>query len=184
MAVFEELKSQWENQSQPETPKDGVKRVMEKILAIRKKQQIANVVLAITGAVLIFFFFYISAYKFPTVMLGLLLMICALVLRIGIEFFSISRLKSLNVATDANRFMRQLTKYYRNRIKVHFILTPLLIVQYCIGFVMLLPSFKASLSVGFYNYIVISAGILLVILGLFIGKQIINEVRILKELNS
>lgn len=184
MTEFEELKSQWKNQYQPEVPNDGAKQVMEKIKAIRNEQRITNIILAITGIVLIVFFFYISAYKFQSVMLGLLLMIGALVIRIGIEFFSIRRLKSFNVSAAANNFKQQLTKYYKNRVKVHFLLTPLIIIQYCVGFVMLLPSFKSNLSGGFYTYIVISSIVLLLVLGLLVAKQIRNELRMLRDLNS
>lgn len=184
MTEFEELQSQWEKQSQPEPPIDGANRVREKIASIQQKQGIANIVLTSTGIILVFFFFYISAYKVQTVMIGLLLMIGALVIRIAIEFFSIGRLRSLNVSVDVVRFKAQLTKYYKNRIKIHLIITPLIVLVYCVGFVMLLPSFKANLSEGFYSYIVISSIVLLVVLGLFITKQIRNELRMLKDLKS
>lgn len=182
MTVFEDLKEQWADQPKPEVPNDGAKKIIEKIISIRRKQRIMNVVLSITAIVLIGFFFYISAYKFQTVTIGLLLMIGGLILRIGIEYSSIRGLKRMNASTDTQNFKQQMIRYYKGRTKVHFIVTPLIIIAYCIGFVLLLPSFKATLSSGFYSYIVISSVVLLLVLGFFIVKQIQKELMILNEL--
>jgi len=175
MTVFEDLKEQWADQPKPEVPNDGAKKIIEKIISVRRKQRITNVVLSITALVLISFFFYISAYKFQTVTIGLLLMIGGIILRIGIEFNSIRNLKRMNVLSDAQSFKQQIIRYYKGRTKVHFIITPLIITAYCIGFILLLPAFKATLSSGFYSYIVISSMVLLVVLVIFIAKQIRKE---------
>ena len=184
MTAFEDLKSQWENQSQPEPPKDGTKQILNKVANLKKKQRIANVVLAITGVVLIAFFFYVSAYKVQSVMIGLLMMIGALAARIGLEISSIRTLKKLNVATTAEKFKDQMIGYYKGRKNVHFILTPLVILIYCVGFIMLLPAFEQNLSAGFYKYIVVSSIVLLFLLGLFIAREIKKEMLILKELKA
>lgn len=182
--MFENIKSQWENQSQSETPIDGAKKIIEKMAYTRKKQKITNVILTSTAVVLVVFFFYISAYKIQTVMIGLLLMIGALAIRIGLELYSLRTLKTMNISEDANGFKLQMIRYYQNRTKVHFIITPIVIIIYSIGFVMLLPAFKSNLSLGFYNYIVVSSIVLLLILGLFIAKQIRNELVVLRELKG
>lgn len=184
MTAFEDLKSQWGNQSQSEIPKEGAKQIMKKIAFVQKKQGITNVVLGLTGVVLIAFFFYISAYKVQTVMVGLLLMIGALVLRIGLEFSSIRTLKNMDVSTTVEKFKQQMIHYYKGRTKVHFIGTPLIILIYCIGFAMLLPAFKENLSSGFYNYIIISSIVLLLVLCLFIARVVRKELRLLKELKG
>ncbi len=184
MTAFEDLKSQWGNQSQAEIPKDGAKQILKKIAFVQKKQGITNIVLALTGVVLIAFFFYVSAYKSHPVMIGLLLMIGALVLRMGLEFSSIRTLKNMDVSTIPERFKQQMIGYYKGRAKVHFIATPLIILIYCIGFVMLLPAFKENLSSGFYNYIIISSIVVLLVLCLFIAREVMKELRILKELKG
>lgn len=182
MTTFEDLRSQWENQSIPQVPDDGAKRILEKVTSVRKAQQITNMILGITVAVLVAFFIYISAYKFQTVMTGLLLMIGVLVVRIALEIKSIGTLKRMNVTQDAEGFKQRMVRYYTNRKKVHFIFTPMILLLYCIGFVMLLPSFKVSLSEGFYTYILVSAVVVLVVLTVFIFKQIQKELAMLKEL--
>jgi hypothetical protein len=182
MTGFKDLKSQWGNQNKVEIPEDGAKKILEKIALVRKKQQISNVVLGLTAVVLIAFFFYVSAYKFQTVMIGLLMMIGALVLRIGIEILSLRRLKNMNVTTTLEKFKQQMIGYYEKRKKVHFIATPIIILIYCFGFVLLLPAFKESLSVGFYNYIVVSSIVLFVVLSLFIAREVKRELLGLREL--
>lgn len=182
MTVFEDLKSQWGNQNQQKPPKDGAKQILKKIKSIQKQQRITNIVLTVTGIVLIFFFFYISAYKFQPVMIGLLMMIGTLALRIGIELSSMRTLKNMNVAIAVESFKKRLIRYYNRRKKVHFILTPIIILIYSIGFVMLIPAFKENLSSGFYNYIVVSSIILLIMLCLFIFRDAKKELSELKEL--
>lgn len=184
MEAFEDLKTQWDGQSPSKIPEDGVQNIMEKMKSIKAKQRIMNIVLALTGIVLLGFFFYISAYRFQIVMTGLLIMLMALVVRIAIEIFSINTISELDVAGDATNFKRRLVKYYNNRVRVHYIFTPIIILLYCIGFVMLLPSFKANLSSGFYTYIWISSVVLLIVFGLLIGKQAKKELDVLRQLKS
>ena len=184
MTAFEDLKLEWKNQSQPEIPTKGAKEILKKIVFVRNKQRIMNVVLTATIVVLIAFFFYISAYKFQSVMIGLLIMIGALTLRIGLELLSIQALKTLDVSTSADEFKRQMIQYYKRRTRVHFLLTPLIIIAYIIGFLMLLPAFKANLSNGFYWYICISSIVLLIFIGAYIAAQIRKELLILKGLTS
>lgn len=182
MTAFEDLKSQWGNQNQPEIPNDGAKRILKKINFVRKKQRITNIVLGLTTIILVAFFFYVSAYNFQSVMIGLLLMIGALVFRIGIEFLSLHTLRNMDVSSTFEKFKQQMIGYYKGRTKVHFVATPIIILIYCIGFIMLLPAFKESLSSGFYNYILISSIVSILILCLFIAREVKKELTILKEL--
>lgn len=182
MTAFEDLKSQWGNQNQSEIPSDGAKKILEKITFVRRKQRITNMVLGATSIVLIAFFFYVSAYKFQPVMIGLLLMIGALIWRIGIEFSSLQTLRNIDVSTTFEKFKQQMIRYYSARTKVHFIATPIIILMYCLGFIMLLPAFKENLSSGFYNYILISSIVLILVLCLFIAREVKKELTILKEL--
>ncbi|MGC1630573.1 MAG: hypothetical protein WA749_00535 [Gelidibacter sp.] len=182
MKTFDDLKSQWKEQALPDTPKDGSKLVIKKIDFLQSKQRITNRVLLTTVMVLIGFFFYIEAYKFRVVTLGLLLMIGALLIRVSIEYFSIRNLKKLNVTKDALTFKADMITYYRTRLKTHYIATPFIIFFYAAGFYLLLPSFKQSLSKGFYTYVWVSALVLLFILGFFIAREIRNELKNIKEI--
>ncbi len=184
MTTFEDLQSQWKKQPATETPENGSKQIVEKVALIRKKQNITNIVLMTTAIILVFFFFYVSAYKSQKPMIGLSLMIGALATRVGLEILSIRSLKNLNVAKATEIFKKQMIGYYSKRVKIHFIITPIIIMTYCIGFIMLLPSFKENLSFGFYTYIKVSSIVMLVVLSIFIAKQIKNELEVLKELKQ
>ncbi|RXJ52479.1 hypothetical protein [Gelidibacter gilvus] len=184
MKTFEDLKSQWEEQSQPEIPNDGSKIVMQRINDIQNKQRITNAVLLTTTMVLIGFFFYVNAYSSLVVSLGLLLMIGSLIVRIMIEFFSIKALERIDFTKDAVTFKTDMISYYKKRITTHYVATPIILALYATGFILLLPSFKQNLSQGFYRYIVVSAIVILIVMVFFIWKQIQKELNSLKQLKS
>jgi len=182
MTAFEDLKSQWDDQPEITTPNKGSEQIIKKITFIKNGQRITDIVLVITVIVLIGFFFYISAYRNTLVAKALLLMIGSLLVRIIIEFFSIKSFKKINITINTTVFKQKMMSYYKKRIKIHYIMTPIIVGLYIIGFVVLLSFFKVELSYGFYIYIKVSAIIILIILGFFIRKQIIKELTILKEL--
>lgn len=184
MKTFDDLKNHWKEQSQPEIPKDGANTIIKKIDFIRRKQRITNGVLLTTTIILIVFFFYIEAYNHSIVSIGLLLMIGTLLLRVSIEYFSIKKLKQLDVTKDAVAFKTDMITYYSSRLKTHYIVTPGIIFLYAIGFYLLLPGFKESLSKGFYTYVWVSAIVILFILGFFIAREIRKELKTLKQLTQ
>ncbi|QLG45198.1 hypothetical protein [Costertonia aggregata] len=184
MNDFEKLRLKWQDQRELNPSKEDFDAVLNRINDIKKKQRITNVVLSATILVLVFFFFYISGYKNSKVTVGLSLMILSLAIRIGIEMRSIYRLKKINVMLEGIRFKEKLMEYYSNRKRVHFFITPVIVLTYILGFRMLLPSFKSSLSSGFYTYIVISSIVILLVLGTFIALQIKKELNKLKSLKA
>ena len=184
MKTFEDLKSQWEKQPELLTPNNGSKLIIEKVTFIKRKQRITNIVLTITSIVLIVFFFYIKAYNNSLVTMALVLMIGSVWGRICIEYFSIRKLKQINITNTASGFKQKIIMYYKSRIKIHYVFTPIIITLYAIGFIILLPFFKESLSSGFFTYIKVSSLVVLIVLGLFIRKQIQKELFILRELQT
>lgn len=184
MTNFEDLKSQWEKQPKPETPNDGYKEIIKKVNFIKNKQLITNIVLGVTTLVLTGFFFYIKAYKNGIVSFSLLLMIGSLLTRILIEHLSSNKLKKINVTLKATTFKQKMIDYYKKRIKIHYVITPIIVALYIIGFVMLLPFFKQELSNGFYIYIKVSAVVIFIVLTIFIRKQILKEIKTLEELSQ
>lgn len=181
---FDNLKSEWDNQPLKRAPERGSEIIREKVNAIKSKQKFTNIILVITALVLGGFFIYISAYREPIVMLALIMMIMAIVTRIIIELLSRQNLRKLSVANNMESFKSDLTLYYIRRKKVHYIITPLLITIYIVGFVLLLPYFKASLSGGFYTYIKVSSIVVLFVLCVFIYQQIKKELSMLNQLQQ
>lgn len=184
MTTFENLKSQWDNQSEIEVPNNGAQLIIEKTKRLRNKQQITNVILGITVMTLVCFFFYIAAYNNAIVALALVLMVGGLIVRMLIERLSIRRLEKINIKADANTFKQRIIRYYKNRVKTHYVLTPIVFVMYIAGFAILLPFFKQDLSYGFYIYILVSGITFLLVIALFIRKQIKKELIVIKELQN
>lgn len=184
MKTFEEIQTEWAQQKKPDTPDNGYKSILKKVRFIRKKQRIMNLVLSITILVLITFFIYLAAYRNSLVAWSLVVMITSLLFRIGLELDSLKKLKKLSVDKNVSDFKGSMVNYYKNRVRIHSLWTPILLLSYSVGFVLLLPSFKANLSIGFYRYIIISAPVILIILSVFIFKQIKHELATLRELKN
>ncbi|MEM5565593.1 hypothetical protein WNY78_10780 [Psychroserpens sp. AS72] len=182
MTTFEELKSDWDNQPKQNPPRGGSELIVQKINGLKRKQWITNIVLLITVLILIGFFFYVEAYNNTTVTFALFLMVSSLLVRIIIEYFSIKKLQEIDVTVNSSVFNDNIIAYYKKRIRTHYIITPIIIILYSLGFILLLPSFKKYLSEGFYTYIIFSAIIILIIMVLFFRKQIKKELSIVKGL--
>lgn len=184
MKNFEELKSLWKNQTEINIPIEGTKLIIEKVAFVKKKQRITNIVLGVTVSILACFFYYIAAYSNLAVTFALLLMIGALLIRMLIEFRSIKKLNQINITNDAKEFKERMIDYHKGRINIHYIITPIIVVLYVLGFILLLPFFKEEVSNGFYIYIKISGVVTGILLTIFIRYHILREIKILKALTE
>ena len=182
MNEFDNLKNEWKKRVLPESQKNGYKEVIQRGNLIRKKQTIGQVVLSITIILLIVFFFYISAHKNAQVSLGLMIMIGSLIIRVAIEFIFKFKANNHHFTEGVVKFNNTVVRYYRSRLYINYLITPLLFVSYIIGFILLLPGFKESLSTGFYTYIVYSSWIIFGLLAMFIFIQIRKELKNIKSL--
>lgn len=182
MDNFKELQNKWQNQTKVSATEDGFQTLLKNVKSIENKQKTGNIVLTLTIIILVSFLIYVSGYKSATFMLGIGLMIGSLVIRIAVELFSLKKLRRINFSKDSSTFKKDLTNYYSFRKYTHYLITPIALVTYVIGFVILLPQFKATLSHGFYLYILFSAIVLLIIFCVFMYKQIKNELGKLKQL--
>ncbi len=184
MNNFEELQSNWKSQPEIQATDEGFQSLLNGLRKIKNKQHITKIVLGSTIVILIGFFFYIAGYSNQQVVLGITFMIGSLLMRILLEVLSIRNLNKMNMVSQQTDFRNDLLAYYKNRKLVHFLWTPVIISCYAIGFLILLPLFKANLSTGFYTYIVISSIVLLIFFSVFIAKQIRNEIKELKRLQE
>jgi hypothetical protein len=184
MCDFEQLKNNWKQQPIQQPSEANFERLKLGIKGVAKKQRMTNVILLSTAAVLIVFFFYIGAMNKKDVALALGAMIAVLVIRVMVELFSRIHLNNLSTVVSIKGFKGKLENYYKGRIWVHAVMTPVLLAIYSYAFWTLLPDFKASLSQGFYTYIVWSSLVLLVFFSFFIYFQIRKEIKVLKELKD
>ena len=182
MNEFEQLKNIWKDQSIEGPMASDFSALKSGIDKVSDKQKITNRVLLGTVAALVLFFFKIGAMAFSDVVLAIGTMIAVLIIRVLVELFSIHYLKNLTATNHILNFKLKLQKYYRKRIWVHLVLTPILLAVYSYAFWTLLPDFKLSLSEGFYNYVVYSSIVLLVFFVCFIGNEVRKELNVLKEL--
>lgn len=181
MKNFDQMKQQWSKRPVPPRPEQGHQLVVEQFKKLRRNQIVAQVVLGVTVMVLVFFFFYISAYNYTPVYLGLGIMVGCMLIRIGLELSSTLRKNKLPVQEDMLTYNAMLVTYYNKRKLIHLLFTPVLFTGYIFGFILLLPSFKASLSTGFYTYIVVSSIAVFTGLAWLIIGQIRRELRILRS---
>lgn len=187
MKTFEDLQGLWLDQSNT-TSKTSYKMLMEKAeksLQKIKRNHIGT--LLIIGALvslLIYFFFWVNAFKNSSFSLGLFLMISSMLLRIFLEYFSLRKFKNINPSLDFLAYKTEVAQFYKTRKKIHNIYTPIIYIMYCIGFLILLPIFKASLSTGFFIYIVGSGVGFLTIFAFFLYKKIKEELALIAYLDS
>ncbi len=184
MNDFEKIKETWVNQREDFSMEDVFGAVKKRIKKVGNQQKIANIVLVTTIAVLVFYFFAVSAFKDSQMILGMSMMICSLIVRVAIEVLSIRKLRKLNALLSTSQFKAVLIRYYKERKTVHLVVTPLLFITYILGFVILLPVFKNNLSTGLFWYVVISSIIVFPVLIVFIAKQIQKELRVLELLEK
>lgn len=183
---FKDIQNTWQQQTNSAattTPPD-FEPTKQKLAQLRKKQQLTKLILGITGVILVLFFFYISAYKHGGPLLGMSLLIGVVLVRVYIEIRSQQRLKKINVLLSLNEFKEQLIIYYQKRKTLAFRIIPVLLIIYNIGFIIMSYYFYQYLSRGFFYYIVISYIVSFVILFIFIRKQVLNELQILKNLQE
>jgi len=164
MDAFEKLQNSWTTQKEVK-PNEGALHKIKIGAKNVSKQYVGNqIILGITaGAVLTFALVY-AGFSTTTTAIGFSLMIGCLLVRIGFEFYHNHRMKMLDFTLGANDLRNKLVKHFDQRKWVHYVLTPLCVITYTVGFILLLPTFKNALSEGFYTYILISGPILLVLL--------------------
>ncbi len=182
---FKDIQNTWQQQTNSEaTTLPDFEPTKQKLAQLRKKQQLTKLILGITGLLLVLFFFYISAYKQSGPLIGMSLLIGVVLVRIYIEIASQQKLKKINVLLSLNEFKEQLITYYQKRKRLAFRIIPILLIIYNIGFIIMSYYFYQYLSRGFFYYIIISYIVSFIVLFIFIRKQVLNELQILKDLQE
>lgn len=177
------LNKLWEAQA-VDSPNFNPKDLITKAKKQRNSQYISITVMLLTVLILIAYTFYYAFNQWNTFNLGLTLMISSLTLRIILEFYTLYRKEKQLVSMTQKSYRSYLKKYYKTRLFINYIITPICIAVYILGFYLLLPYFKSYFSEGFYTYIIISGIVSLSIVIAIIIKSTIKEQRFLKELHK
>lgn len=183
LMTFQDLEQIWQEQSPVKNSVSSehlIAKANSSLKRMHKKQQYSIGILAITCLILIFFYLSIEAYKSLWTGFGLLVMIGCLILRIAMEIYQNNQLRQMDASSDFQTYLKKHKTYFQRRQWVHFGFTPLVYLLYFGGFWMMLPTFKASLSSGFYAYILVSGSLVFVGLAGFIAYHIQKELRELK----
>jgi len=179
MNDFNNMIAGWKSQTIPASAKkaNDIANLARKRLKDTQRKHVATIaVLSTTLLVLVGFALYTGG-KNSLFMTGIGLMIVALGVRIAVEWWSSKQLNKLNIREDSSNYLKKLKGFHQSRKKIHGQLTVIIFGLYVLGFIMLLPLFKASLSSGFFNYIIVSAIVVFGVLIYFIRKKINEELK-------
>lgn len=177
MNEFNNMILGWKNQPIPGASNNSraiVELAKKRITGSRNKHIATIAVLGITLFILVLFTIY-TGWKSSLFASGIGLMISALGIRIGVEWWSSVQLRKLNIGDFASNYLKQLIHFYQIRKRIHGTFTVVVFGLYVIGFTMLLPLFKESLPNGFFIYIIISGLVVFASLIYFIGKKVNEE---------
>jgi len=174
------LNKLWEVQANDSST--SPKEIIIKANKQRNEQYTSITVMSLTVVILIIYAFYYAFNQLNTFNLGLIFMISSLTFRIILEFYSLYRKEKQLISMAQKTYYAYLKKYYKARQIINYIITPICIAIYIFGFYLLLPYFKQYFSKAFYNYILISGIISLIVIIAIILKSIIKEQRFLKQL--
>jgi hypothetical protein len=187
MEKFEALQDIWNQQTVQNTPVLS-DEIIAKATAQTKKMATIHLstilILGVTLLCLIGFFFKLNLQAIGLPFLGILLMILSLFSRIILEFMSLKRFKKVDILSDFDAYTQEITRFYAFRKSIQFIVTPLSIGCYLIGFLLLLPFFKQGVSNSFFLYILISGSLFFVFITWIIIRQMKQELGILDFLKN
>lgn len=187
MTDFNNIKEIWNSQSEakPNTTASAlIARAKEHTKTLKHNHYWTIGIISVTVLILLFYFFWTNSHQFNSLTIGLSVMICMLLFRIILEINSSTKLKSIKPDLSLIDYSQKVKTFYEWRKKIHLILTPIIYISYFIGFTMLLPTFKANFSNGFYIYCLVSGYGFFFVFGYFLIKQIKKELKLIEFLNQ
>ena len=188
MTDFNDIQGIWNQQSGPEMRSSQPERLIlqaEKHIQKIKVKQFWTI--GILGVSILFFCWYSLVYvgfRFSWFHAGMALMFFSLLLRLIVEYRSYISFRRIDIRSDFTNYTKGITDFYRNRKKIHYVVTPMVGSAYITGFILLLPVFKKSFSTGFFWYIVFSGWALLILFTVILIRQIKKEMRLLDFLKE
>lgn len=187
MENFEEFNQLWESQpilTQTANPEKTLEKA-ENYLRYIKRGKIWTIL--ILGSLMVGLFLYLGwaiSHDFTGMISGLGLMVSAISIRLVLEFISTYRFNSINLESSLTTFHDSVVSFYIWQNMVNKIFIPILYLLYLVGFTMLLPYFKQSLSSGMYWYVLFSGYGFLLGFAFVIWRKIKMENRILETLKK
>jgi hypothetical protein len=187
MEKFEALQDIWNQQTVQNTPVLSEEIIAKATVQTKKMATIhlsTMLILSVTLLCLIGFFLWLKLRNSSLPYVGILMIILSLFSRIILEFISSKKFKKVNILSDFDSYTKEITRFYAFRKSIQFIVTPLSIFSYLIGFLLLLPFFKQGVSNSFFLYILISGSLFFVFITWIIIRQVKQELGILDFLKN
>jgi 4-amino-4-deoxy-L-arabinose transferase-like glycosyltransferase len=187
MSSFNELQNIWNQQPQSvrgPQPVEIIRRAEDNTRKIKRKHQWTIGLLVVTVLVLSWYFMVYGIRATNTFSWGLCTMILSLVLRILLEYISYRKFQQIDIRSDFNTYAENIRRFYMRRKKLNYLYTPLILLAYSIGFLLLLPVFRQVFSSFFFWYIVLSGTIVLVLFAWMVTKQAKKEMQLLDFLKD
>lgn len=186
MTDFNELEEIWKQQ--PAGAKADADTLINKAIQQQKtlqfRQRSTIVILLATVLVLGWYFLFYLSIENTTIQLSAALMIGSLAIRILAEMISHWQLMHVDLLQSLKQYVQQFTRFYTWRQWIHFVLTPLVMLCYSLGFIWMLPLFKENMTQGWYLYILFSGTIFLVGFSVFLFWNTRREMRILRSMKE
>lgn len=187
MTEFNNIQEIWNSQSdtKPNTTASSlIVKAKEHTKTLKRNHYWTIGIISVTALILLYYFFWTNSHQFNSLTIGLIVMIVMLIARISLEINSAAKLKSIKPDLSLIEYTQKVKTFYESRKKIHLILTPIIYISYFIGFTMLLPTFKANFSYGFYIYCLVSGYGFFFVFGYFLIKQIKKELKLIEFLKG
>ncbi len=156
----------------------------EKLGLIKNKQGYTVAVLCITAIVLVSYAVWVINPDETLFNTGMLLMILSVVVRIVLEIKSMGEGRRMSPATDLISYHHQIKNYRQNRLQIHQIWTPILLITYWTGFVLLIPAFKQYLNNFMFQYVCWSSIPIAIVMVWLIAREVKKEKLLLSQIKS
>lgn len=187
MTEFNTIQEIWNSQSDikpKQNASDLIAKAEEQTKTLKHNHYWTIGIISVTVFILLFYFFWTNSHQFNSLTIGLSIMIVMLIVRIILEINSSAKLKSIKPDLSLTDYSQKVKTFYEGRKKIHLILTPIIYISYFIGFIMLLPTFKANFSNGFYLYCLVSGFGFFFVFGYFLIRQIRKELKLIEFLKG
>ncbi|MEO9952308.1 hypothetical protein [Nonlabens sp.] len=183
MKTFEEIQNSWSQNKQP-IDETLISTISNRVNRLKNKNRITIAVLITTVAVLVAYLIWVGYAAPVSFYLGLFLMVGSIGYRVIAELISTQKLSQIALDNSYHNHKSAIEKYYNSRLILHKVLTPIILVVYWVGFVILIPTFKENLSDFWFNYTWISSIPIAIAMILFIRYHIKKEYAILNKLKK
>ena len=183
MTNFDEIQALWAGQDGPKANSSDTEKLIELAeMESKKIKERQRWTIGILGVSIILLALYIIAYAGMQLSLfnaGVSLMALSLLLRLALEYLSNMSFRRIDIESDFSNYTKRITRFYVYRMKIHYVITPVLAGTYITGFILLLSVFKKSFSSGFFWYIVLSGLVLVILFAWMVAGQVKKEIELL-----